>query len=165
MRTGNGEGTARPAKSVRECALFLLEYADRTEQELRRKLQERGYSQEEIDEAVSFLTEYGYLNDAAYAERYIRSRSSCKSRRILRMELEKKGVDRDVIDRELEEGMIDEKAQIRRFLEKKGYEPGEESDPAKKRKIMAALARRGYTYDVVRSVMGELEEDSFDSEQ
>lgn len=165
MRTGSGEGKTRPAKPVRECALSLLEYADRTEQELRQKLQDRGYSQEEIDEAVSFLMEYGYVNDAAYAERYIRSRASCKSRRILRMELEKKGVAREVIDQELEEDRIDEKAQIRRFLGKKGYQPGEDSDPAKKRKIMAALARRGYPYDAIRSVMGELEEDSFDSLQ
>lgn len=161
MRTGNREGEIRPAKPVRECALSLLEYADRTEQELRQKLRDRGYSQEEIDEAVSFLMEYGYVNDAAYAERYIRSQASCKSRRSLRMELEKRGVAREVIDQGLEEEGIDEKAQIRRFLEKKGYQPGEASDPAKKRKIMAALARRGYSYDAVRGVMGELEDDGF----
>ena len=42
MRTGSGEGKIRPAKPARECALTLLEYADRTEQELRQKLQDRG---------------------------------------------------------------------------------------------------------------------------
>lgn len=161
MRTGSREKETRPEKPVRECALTLLEYADRTEQELRRKLQDRGYSQKEIEEAVSFLMEYGYVNDAAYAERYIHSRTLSKSKRLLRMELEKKGVDRDVIDRELCENPVDEKAQIRRFLEKKGYRPGEEADPVKKRRIVAALARRGYSYDVIRSVMGELEEEDF----
>ena len=105
--------------------------------------------------------EYGYVNDAAYTERYIRSRAACKSRRLLRIELEKKGVDREVIDRELCGNPVDEKAQIRRFLEKKGYRPGEEKDPVKKRRILAALARRGYPYDAIRGVMGELEEEEF----
>lgn len=52
-------------RTVRECALALLEFRDRTERELRRKLKEREYSTEEIDETVLFLKEYRYLDDAA----------------------------------------------------------------------------------------------------
>jgi len=152
----DGDRNERPAKPVRECALSLLEYGDRTQQELRRKLKERGYSQEEIDETVSFLLEYHFLDDAAYAERYIRSRAASKSSRMLRMELEKKGVDREIIDQELCGAPVDEEAQVRRFLEKKGFCP-EEDDPVKRRRLLAALARRGYSYDVVRHVFGELE--------
>ena len=53
-------------RTVRECALALLEFRDRTERELRRKLKEREYSTEEIDETVLFLKEYRYLDDEAY---------------------------------------------------------------------------------------------------
>ena len=45
----------RPAK---DCALFMLERSDRTAQELRKKLKEKGYLPEEIDDALSFLEEY-----------------------------------------------------------------------------------------------------------
>ena len=60
-------------RTVRECALALLEFRDRTERELRQKLKEREYGPEEIEETVRFLREYRYLDDEASAGRYIRS--------------------------------------------------------------------------------------------
>ena len=58
--------TARDTgRSARDQALSFLEYADRTEEELSRKLKERGYSPAEIQDALSFLLEYHYLDDKA----------------------------------------------------------------------------------------------------
>ena len=48
----------RNLKTVRDCALTLLEYCDRTEQEMRRKLKEREYTPEEIEKTIVFLKEY-----------------------------------------------------------------------------------------------------------
>ena len=60
---------SREKRSARESALALLEYRDRTEQELRQKLLDREYSKDEIEETVRFLREYRYLDDEAYAMR------------------------------------------------------------------------------------------------
>lgn len=142
-----------PIRSVRDCALSILERADRTEQELRRKLKERGYEPQEIDETADFLKEYGYIDDTAYAGRYARTYSSRKSIRQIRFDLEKKGVDRDAIDAVLEDTEVDEAAQIRAFLLKKGCRPGERIDTAVCRKLTGALSRKGFSYEAIRSVM------------
>ena len=139
-------------KTVRECALALLEFHDRTERELSQKLRERGYETEEIQETVLFLKEYRYLDDEAYAGRYIRSCASRKSRRQIRADLERKGVSREVIDLQLQEEAVDEESQIRKLLEKKGYEPGKRLEPAEYRRIMGALGRRGFSGEAIRRV-------------
>lgn len=146
-------------RSARECALFLLEYAGRTEQEMRQKLAERDYPLEEIEAAVAFLLEYHYLDDEAYARSYISSRSLRKSRRRLRAELEQKGVSKEVIEESLRENPVDEEAQIRAFLTKKGYCPETHDDSGQYRRIVAALSRRGFSYDAIRRVMGQIEEE------
>jgi len=137
-------------RTVRECALALLEFRDRTERELRRKLKEREYSTEEID-------------DAAYAGRYIRTCATRKSRWQIRADLERKGVSREIIDLQLQEEYVDEDSQIRKLLEKKGYEPGKSMEPAEYRRLMGALGRRGFSGEAIRRVMESMREeyDSF----
>lgn len=142
----------RERKSARECALFLLEYRDRTEQEMRGKLTEREYLPEEIDEAIHFLKEYRYIDDAEYAKRYIRVYSARKSARQLRGELERRGISRELIALALAEEPVDEEEQLRLLLQKKGYLPGQRMEPAAYRKLMAALARKGYSYELIRKL-------------
>ena len=45
---------------------------------------------------------------------------------------------------------VDESAQILGLLRKKNYDP-EEPDPAKRQKIYAFLARKGFSYDAINS--------------
>ncbi len=97
---------------------------------MRNKLKEREYEPQEIEEALSFLKEYRYIDDADYAERYIRVCSCRKSTRQIRYDLERKGVGRDVIEQYLEEVPVDEEGQIRAYLLKKGCTPGERLDAA-----------------------------------
>ena len=159
----NTKKTGSQNRTVRECALALLEFRDRTEQELRRKLKEREYSTEEIDETVLFLKEYRYLDDEAYAGRYIRTCAARKSRRQIRADLERKGVSREIIDLQLQEENVDEDSQIRKLLEKKGYEPGKRMEPAEYRRLMGALGRRGFSGEAIRRVTESMREeyDSF----
>ncbi len=146
-------------RTVRECALALLEFRDRTEQELIRKLRERGYNPDEIEETVLFLKEYRYLDDEAYAGRYIRSCAARKSRRQIRADLERKGISREVIDLQLQEKDVDEDSQIRKFLEKKGYEPGKRMESAEYRRLMGALGRRGFSGEAIRRVTQQMREE------
>lgn len=142
----------RQKKSARECALTILERSDRTEAEIRKKLKEKEYTPEEIEETVGFLKEYRYVNDAAYAEKYIRVYSSKKSIRQIRCDLERKGVAKELIAESLLEEPVDEEEQIRRLLVKKGYRPGERMEPDQYRKVMGALCRKGFSYEVIRRV-------------
>ncbi len=156
---GNTKKTGSQNRTVRECALALLEFRDRTERELRQKLKEREYSAEEINETVLFLKEYRYLDDEAYADRYIRSCAARKSRRQIRADLERKGVSREIIDLQLQEKTVDEDSQIRKLLQKKGYVPGKRLEPAEYRRIMGALGRRGFSGEAIRKAMESMREE------
>lgn len=156
---GNTKKTGSQNRTVRECALALLEFRDRTEWELRQKLKEREYSAEEIDETVLFLKEYRYLDDEAYVGRYIRSCAARKSRRQIRADLEHKGVSREIIDLQLQEKTVDEDSQIRKLLQKKGYVPGKRLEPAEYRRIMGALGRRGFSGEAIRKAMESMREE------
>lgn len=143
-------------KTAKECALFLLEYRDRTEKEMRQKLKEREYTQEEIDQVLVFLKEYRFINDAEYTRRYIRVNSTKKSTRQIRVELEKKGIGKELLSLCLEEAPVDEEEQIRKLLVKKGYVPGEKMEPDAYRKVMGALCRKGFDYDTIRRVTARM---------
>lgn len=149
-------------KSARECALTLLEYQNRTEQEMRRKLQEREYDAAEIEKALSFLKEYHFIDDLEYAGTYIRIYSARKSIRQIRFDLERKGIARELIDKKLEENPVDEETQILLLMQKKGYRPGERMEPDAYRKMVAALCRKGYPYDAVRRATVQMCEASFE---
>ncbi len=153
------EKTARKtygsSRTVRECAFSLLEYRDRTEWELGQKLRERGYAADEIEQTVLFLKECRYLDDEAYAGRYVRSHASKKSRRQIRFDLEQKGISREIVELTLQEEEVDEDSQIRKLLLKKGWEPEKRLEPAEYRRIMGALARRGFSSEAIRKVMSE----------
>lgn len=146
----------RQVRTARDCALSLLEYRDRTEAEMRRKLKEWEYAPEAVEETIYFLKEYHYLDDQEYARKYVRTAGAGKSIRQLRQSLLSKGISREILDLCFEEETVDEEEAVRRFLKKKGYTAGAGEDPEKTRKLAAALGRRGFSFETIRRVMEEL---------
>ena len=118
----------RQVRTARDCALSLLEYRDRTEAEMRRKLKEREYAPEAVEETIYFLKEYHYLDDQEYARKYVRTAGAGKSIRQLRQSLLSKGISREILDLCFEEETVDEEEAVRRFLKKKGYTAGAGED-------------------------------------
>ena len=53
---------------------------DRTEHQLRVKLKEQDFNEQEIDEAVRYVESYHYIDDARYAANYIELKAEYKSR-------------------------------------------------------------------------------------
>lgn len=147
-------------RSTREQALCLLEYADRTEQQLRQKLKEKDCPEDEIEETISFLKEYRYIDDAEYAKRYVRACSYRKSVRQIRADLEQKGIGREEVTRALQENPVEEEKQIQQLLKKRGYCPGERMEDTSYRKMMGALARKGFSYDIIHRVMDRMCEEA-----
>lgn len=60
-------------RSCYEAALHLLKYRGQSEMEMRRKLKERSYGQDEIENTVSRLKHYGYVDDESLAEDVFRA--------------------------------------------------------------------------------------------
>ena len=142
-------------KRARERVLFLLKSSDKTEQELRRKLKEGYYPQEAIDYAIDFLKEHRFINDQEYARRYVEYNSRRKSERQIQYELQRKGLDKEIIGDTLKEQPVDEAAIVREHIRKKRLFP-EQMDVREKSKVMASLGRKGFSYEAVSRVLGEI---------
>lgn len=138
-------------KRARKRAMHLLEKMDRTEYQLREKLC-RHYPQEVVEDAISYVKGYHYIDDLHYACNYVSCQKEKKSRRRIRQDLMKKGVNRGIIDQALEmEGNSDEREAIRILLEKKGYREDMERQEAYK--LYQFLLRRGYQSSDILYVM------------
>ena len=134
-------------------ALHLLEKQDRSEKNLRDKLKEGGYPADNIDIAIDYINDYGYLDDYRMACSHIRFYMDSRSKRRIKQDLMNKGIKADVIERAIEdEYTCDETEQIQRLLEKKGYD----SDSAtyeQKAKMYRFLAGRGYSSESISRVL------------
>lgn len=140
-------------KRARERVLYLLKSSDKTEQELRQKLKDGGYPKEAADYAINFLKDHRFINDQDYGRRYVEFNLERKSERQIQYELQKKGLDKEVIQEILREQPVNEEAQIRAYVRKKCLKP-EEMDFKERSRIMAALGRKGFSYDAISHVLG-----------
>ncbi len=138
-------------RRARHRALHILERSDRTEQELRAKL-ERNYRVEAVEDAISYVKQYHYLDDRRYAVNYLNSRGRVKSRRQVEQELlYKKGISKEILEEARTEAEPqDEREQIRRWMEKKQIHP-ETADPNELRRFYLFLMRRGFRSEDILS--------------
>ena len=52
-------------------AMGLLQHMDRTEWELRSKLEQAGFSEEAVEAAIQYVAGYHYIDDKRYAKRFV----------------------------------------------------------------------------------------------
>lgn len=138
-------------------AMHLLEDMDRTEAALREKLKQGLYPADAVDSAIDYVKSFGYLNDARFAENFVRSRQGSKSRREIQALLMQKGVAPELAEAAFEacyDGNEEagEQEAIRKILRKKRFDP-EACDKKELQKIYGHLARKGFRYDTVRQVI------------
>lgn len=135
-------------------AMHLLTDMGRTEAQLRTKLLRGGYPEDIVQDAITYVKSFGYINDAAYARSFIDSRKEKKSKREIYAALVEKGVAREEIDLAMEECYEPEDSgnAIKLLLEKRNYDP-EHADPKETQKIMGYLTRKGFRYEDIRRVI------------
>ncbi|MBP7059949.1 MAG: regulatory protein RecX [Lachnospiraceae bacterium] len=108
---------------ARSRAMHLLVDQDRSVFELRKKLKDSGYPEEAVDEAIIYVNKYHYLDDERLALNYVRLNQKVKSEVILRMNLKKKGIADDIIDKAIESELtLAPDDMIIRLLEKRHYD-------------------------------------------
>jgi regulatory protein len=148
-----------------ESALRLLGVRPRAEHELRDRLKRKGYEPETIELALARVRNWGYLDDADFARRWVDNRLEYRprSKRMLEMELRQKGVDRETISSTIDETDIDEIGAATEMVRKAAAKLSRLDPVVAKRRISGQLARRGYGYGVIRSALerafGETDEE------
>lgn len=145
-------------KLAKKKALSILERMDRTREELRKKLSDCGFSQEDVDDAISYVTAFGYLDDERYAENFIRSHGQKKSRREIAALLRKKGLDEELVAQALENHYEadSEMDTIRRIAEQRRYDAATATQADRKR-LFDYLVRKGFAIETVYSFLRENE--------
>ena len=146
-------------KTPRQRALEMLDRRDYSRAELCKKLTEKGVSPEEAAEAVDYLASLGFVDDARYAALVVRQYAGkgYGSRRV-RMELMRRGLDRNVIDDALT-AMPEQDEALDRLLQQKLRGSFERADV---KKATDALLRKGYGYEEIASALHRLRADAED---
>lgn len=132
-------------------ALRYVAMRARSEWEVETYLQRKEVDKDAAAEIIRRLKSAGLLNDLDFARAWVSSRRALKStsKQRLRQELLQKHVPGDVIDQVLTEDETDERATLRELVQKKRHRYPDEQ------KLMAYLARQGFRYDDIKSVLDE----------
>lgn len=138
-------------------SMNLLQSREYTEKQMRDKLKQGGYPERVIDEALSYVKSYRYIDDNRYTASYIEYHVEHKSRQRILQDLMRKGISKECIEKEwdrLEQlGMKEnEEKMIFDILEKKHYIE-KEADIKERRRMFAFLLRRGFSAEKIRKVM------------
>jgi regulatory protein len=109
-RSGRGDAAASdeptdPAERARQICLRLLAVRPRTRSELATALRRRGIDAEIAEEVLRRYGEVGMVDDEAFARAWVSSRHHGRglARRALAVELRRRGIDADTVDRALTE--------------------------------------------------------------
>ncbi|MBK8987731.1 MAG: RecX family transcriptional regulator [Chloroflexi bacterium] len=137
-------------EQARTSAAHFLSYRPRSQAEVQRHLQKKGYSDTAIAAAVERLTAVQLLDDEQFARYWLEQRETFRPRGqlALRQELQQKGLDSALIDQVLQP--IDETAVAQQAAAKKVHQLAHLPEQEFKRKLGQYLQRRGFPYDVIR---------------
>lgn len=143
-------------RRAKQRALWYLSRGDLAEKELYKKLI-RAFPQTASAKAVAKMVELGYLDDEKYAVRLAENLLNVKKVGVREAQaiMVSKGIDRDVAKYALEDTECDAVRMIKELILKK-YK-NRLGDSNEVRKVIAALARRGYGFSDIRSALSELD--------
>ena len=145
-------------KKAKEICFDLLAARPRTQEELRQALRRKGFDDETSEALLGKLDRAGLVNDAEFAELWVKSRHANQglSRTALVAELRRKGVDGEVaaqaageVDRESEEQMA------RELVRKRLGSLGNVDEQTALRRLLGLLARKGYPQGLAYTVIRE----------
>jgi regulatory protein len=137
-------------------AIRFLGYRQRSEAEIRQRLQKHGYDSQYIGKTIARLKELGLVDDAAFARFWIENRESFspRSRRLTKLELQRKGLDISVIEQVVSE-VDDSDSAYRAALSKARRLPTSDYQVFRRR-LGQYLGRRGFDYEVIKETVARV---------
>ena len=141
-------------RRAKEKALWLISYRSHSKKELFDKLK-RSFDEASAQKAVDRMEELGLINDEEFAKLYARKLVNGKkmSVKAAEFELYRKGIDKITAEQVLGELEYDPQTQIIEFITKKYKNIQDEKI---KRRAVAALQRKGYSWEEIRQAIESL---------
>ena len=159
-------------KKARESAFRLLGFRDRSAHEIESRLKQKGYTEDVIEDVLTFLRGNGFVNDELFAKKWVAYRTADTSapigaRKILG-ELLAKGIAQETAKEAIQN--MDFETEVRLawkvILKKLHLEnvdiddcSGIKMDYPARTKLYALLMQKGFGHDAVRHVMAKLDDE------
>ncbi|MCK4385425.1 MAG: RecX family transcriptional regulator [candidate division Zixibacteria bacterium] len=154
-------------KEAKDVALKFLSFRRRTEKQVKEKLKKKEFDEKTINSTIDKLKEFDLINDFEFATSWVKDRLAFKPRgkRLLKQELWKKGIKKDIIEQVTEDLCQDEDKSALQLVEKikkryKNLEP-----KVAKRRMYNLLLRRGFSYEISRQALVQLSHSLVDEEK
>ena len=151
LLSDEGEDRFSCPKEIRKKAMDFLARRDYGQDELARKLADKGYRRSVVDDELYRLAEEGLQSDTRYAESFVQSRiNQGKGPVRIRADLRQRGIRDGVIDGAIEESACDWDELAREERVKKFGEAAPDEFKEKARQ-MRFLQYRGFEQDHIQS--------------
>ena len=146
-------------KRAKTRGLDLLSRSSKSKSQIKSTLKREEFQEKAIEEAIRFLEDYQFVNDATLAGRIVESKAPAKkwSKNQTIAKLKEKGISKTDIENAIKN--MDTETELENALDiakKKLRTLKNKSKEEKIQKIRQSLAYRGFDYDIVSKVMDEI---------
>lgn len=128
-------------------ALSFISRSKKTEKQVKEYLSSKGYTEKTVDFVIEKMSSYAFIDDADYAVDYVRFGAKGKGKRLIELELKRKGVS-DANMRDALDSIEDELPSASAVAEK--YSRGKEKNRENMYKCYKYLLSKGFSFDVAK---------------
>jgi len=142
-------------------ALWLLGRRDRSVGEIRNKMKEKKFEEEEIEQTIKHLKKLNFLDDGKFATHYISNQISIKplGKYQLKQKLKRKFVSDEIIDNAIKEISPDRELELAKEASlkyQKSHPAVNDTNAEKNRQKLARhLISRGFDWEIVKDIIDE----------
>ena len=147
---------AERQRRCRNAAVLYLSHRPRSEFEVRQRLQRRGFEGDCIENVVTNLKEQGHIDDASFARFWKENRQDFnpRSRWLTSVELQRKGISRELIDQVVSE--VDDNDNAYQAALNKARHLSSPDYQLFRRRLGEHLKRRGFNYEVINTTIARV---------
>lgn len=149
---------------AKNLALNYVSFKPRTSAQIEQKLRQKGYTKDEIQRVVQFLTEFGYLDDRTFVRNYVKLALEQKKHSLarIRQSLYSKGVRKELIEEVFNEFTNDE-IELENAYKiglKKYQQLLKQNKSQPLHRLAQYLRLKGFEWDIINKVCEKLEREA-----
>ena len=134
-------------------ALSFVTKSKKTQKQVKEHLYSKGYTEQTVASVIEKMNDYRFLDDGDYAETYAKSYSKTKGKKLIEMELKKRGVSEEDMSLAIEN--IGDQTESAVIIAEK-YLKSKVKDKPNMLKCYKYLLSKGFEYDVAKSAIDRI---------
>ncbi len=140
-------------------ALNFVSRSKKTKKEVKDYLAKKGYTEQTVESVIAKMEDYRFIADDDYSFDYAKSYSKTKGKRLIEMELRRKGISESDM-KEAIESIGDETESAVKMAEK--YLKSKQKTKENILKCYKYLLSKGFDYETAKSAVGKIDTDEDD---